>query len=734
MNEIRNILFVELLGGIGDILIALPAIHGLARSHPLAQMTVLTFAPGHELLETDPLIHRVICAAKGEARSSVDQLLAEEQFDLIVSDTTYDGIAEAIANSATPHTVTNLWRSPPADEWVGDRFVNILKTEGWIAVDTHSSLPQLHITTTERQTARQLLGASYRPLIFLCSDAGMSIKRWSVDRFITLGKALQQQYGATLMVPVGADLEAAQQIVDGIGGTAQLWPRGSLRSIAAAIAEADLMIAADTGMARIAAALNVPTITLFGPSWHGRYGQPAPHINLQGFPECPERLIHNFTEQRCWYSGACPFDWETCLDDISPDDVLNACRSVLHPEQRPHQNPEQSSQITALSLSTVNALNSPVSPISWQAIQKLLVIRLDNIGDVIMTSPVLRSLRENLPNAHMTLMASPAGSLTAPLLPWVDEVLPWRVLWQDLGRLAFDPDREWNLIDTLKQRQFDAAIILTSFSQSPHPAAFVCALAGIPVRVGESKEQDVGTLTHAVSPLPDSVHQVDRNLHVVESLGLSVRDRRLALYVSESERQQVKPQFLKDSSPYILLNPWTSCASRNYDPTRFAEAARELHQITGWPIVVTGVEKDRDRAPLLLTTIGNGAIDAVGATSLSELVALVAEAQLVLTNNTSTMHIADAMGTPNVVLFAGTELESQWRPRHSPSRLLRRPTVCNPCYAFTCPYQLECLDIAPEVVVQAALKLLSEGGQVSSHRIRDIGSDLRQSSPIGSPQ
>jgi ADP-heptose:LPS heptosyltransferase len=93
---------------------------------------------------------------------------------------------------------------------------------------------------------------------------------------------------------------------------------------------------------------------------------------------------------------------------------------------------------------------------------------------------------------------------------------------------------------------------------------------------------------------------------------------------------------------------------------------------------------------------------------LSDLVALIAKAQLVLTNNTSTMHIADATGTPNVVLFAGTEQERQWRPRHSPSRLLRRSTVCSPCYAFTCPYNLQCLDIAPETVVAAGLDLLRQ--------------------------
>lgn len=692
MDLIDRILFVELLGGIGDIVIALPAIQALKRSHPNAHLTVLTFAPGDELLHHHSCIDRVIVAAKGQARQTIDRLLANEFFDLIVSDTNYDGIAAAIDRIAAKCSVTNLWRSPPPDQFVSDRFLEILLTEGFIAIEQAHYQPQIYLTAAEQQAARTRLGAAYRPLIVLYSDAGMAIKRWSVSNWIALGRTLQQQFGATIGVPIGSNVEQAEQIVRAIGGTAQLWQRGSLRQLAAGMAIADLVIAADTGAVRIAAALNVPTITLFGPSWHGRYGQPAPHINLQGYPACPERIIQNFTEQHCWYDGVCPIaDWHTCLADISVATVLEAARSLLTKvdtePQTPISHPIPANSTTAL---------------EWRSVQNLLVMRLDNIGDVIMTSPALRALRTNLPEAKITLLASPGGALTAELLPWIDDVLSWRVLWQDLGRLDFDPDRERQLIQTLHDRQFDAAIIFTSFSQSPHPAALICALAGIPLRLGESKEQDIGTLTHAIAPTPDELHQAERNLCLIESVGFQVPDRSLTL--------QLKPQTsnLKLQNSYILLNPWTSCQSRNYDTDRFAVAAQQLSNITSWSVVVTGVEKDRDRSQTLFEQLGSCAIDAIGKTTLIELVELVANAKLVLTNNTSTMHIADATRTPNVVLFAGTELECQWRPRHSPSRLLRRPTVCNPCYAFTCPYDLQCLNILPETIVAAGLELLGK--------------------------
>lgn len=348
----------------------------------------------------------------------------------------------------------------------------------------------------------------------------------------------------------------------------------------------------------------------------------------------------------------------------------------------------------------------------WSTVQNILVMRLDNIGDVIMTSPVLRSMKQNLPHSHLTLMASPGGSLAAPLLPWVDDVLTWRVLWQDLGRLEFDPAREWQLIETLRLRKFDAVIILTSFSQSPHPAGLIACLAGIPIRVGESKEIGDGILTHEIPSAPDELHQVERNLRLIESVGFHVSDRALQIEIptnaTRSAMQRLTQHGLFDRDPFIVLNPWTSCQSRNYDAERFAIAARQLADQTNWKIIVTGVEKDRENSGVVIDILGDRAIDLIGRTTLSELAALVANARLLLSNNTSTMHLADATRTPSVILFAGTELECQWQPRNGQARLLRQPTPCRPCYAFTCPYNLECLDIDPQTVVNAALELLQE--------------------------
>jgi len=334
---VQTILFIELLGGIGDVLIALPAIQALGRAYPQAKLTVLTFAPGGELITSDPLIHAVVCLDRQQnhaphlVRNAVEALLKRDRFDLIVSDTNYGGIDVLLQQSHTSRVVTNLWRSPPPDQKVDDRFLHILQAEGLIT-PADIAPAQLHLLPAEPLHMQQQLGTIAQPLVVLYPDAGMAIKRWSTANFVRVGQALQQQYNATLVVPVGSDPEQSAQIVEAMGGTALVWAQGTLRELAALMATAALVIAADTGPARIAAALQTPTMTLFGPSWHDRYGQPAPHVNLQGYPDCPERNIGNFTMQRCWDSGECPFDrWQTCLEDISPAQVLAAAAPFLQP-------------------------------------------------------------------------------------------------------------------------------------------------------------------------------------------------------------------------------------------------------------------------------------------------------------------------------------------------------------------------------------------------------------------
>lgn len=352
----------------------------------------------------------------------------------------------------------------------------------------------------------------------------------------------------------------------------------------------------------------------------------------------------------------------------------------------------------------------------WRGVRRLLVMRPDNIGDVVIAGPTLRAIRTAWPEAHVTLLASRAGAQVAPMLPWIDEVIVARPVWQDIGGpgggpgggLSFDPVREAAFIADLAARNFDAAILLTSFSQSPHAPATACLLAGIPLRLGESLEDGAGLLTHMpATPTPVAAHQADRNLRLVEAIGVPVADRDLALAIPDAARE-VARTWRHDAGvgDYLVLAPFASCSARTYPPDRAARATRLVAEADGLQVVLCGAPGDRERAAPLLDLLGSVGHDAVGATDLATYAALIDEAALAVTSNTSALHLADACRTPVLVAYSGTELESQWRPRAARHRLLRVPTPCSPCYLLRCPIGLPCLDIAAEKMAEAG-RLLS---------------------------
>jgi lipopolysaccharide heptosyltransferase II len=359
-------------------------------------------------------------------------------------------------------------------------------------------------------------------------------------------------------------------------------------------------------------------------------------------------------------------------------------------------------------------------------LQRILAIRLDNIGDVIMLGPALRSLRAALPQAHISLLASPAGSQAAALLPWIDQVITWRAVWQELSSSSeFGAERERELIDILHKGQYDAAFIFTSFSQSPFPPAYACYLAEIPIRIGHSKEFGGQTLTHAGSPPPDSGHQVDRNLALIEMTGFPAAGNHLELHIPHkavlSADRLLAQAGLDPDEHFILLAPGASCSARRYDARRFAEVARSLPALTGLPVVIVGSHREAETIGPVTQSAGQVRQDAiislVGQTSVLELAALIQRSKLVIANNSASLHMADAFNRPMVILYSGTEYLTQWEPRQAPSRLLKVPTDCSPCYSFQCPFSMECLDIHPQDVLESCLTLLGEETKSESWQV-----------------
>jgi ADP-heptose:LPS heptosyltransferase len=349
--------------------------------------------------------------------------------------------------------------------------------------------------------------------------------------------------------------------------------------------------------------------------------------------------------------------------------------------------------------------------------QRVLAMRLETIGDVVMLGPALRTLREQLPGAEITLMTSSEASQAASLLPSVDHILVHDTPWQD-GSSAnvLSSQEEVDLIYRLREAQFSIAVIFTNLSQSPAAAAYVCYMAGIPYRVGFSKERTEGMLSHTLSYPPDETHQVDRDLSLLEAIGIYAQSHRPELYIPDGVQERANELLhtvhINPHLPYIVLAPGASCSARRYDPVRFAEATRILAAQTELQLVIVGDSREAESLePVLKVAEENlyGNLHSlVGKTTVPELAAIIRQASLTIAHNSAPMHIADAFQCPMVILYSGTDLVSQWMPRNAPARLLCHPVFCSPCYNVVCPFEMKCLDIRPEEVAIAALEMLDE--------------------------
>lgn len=337
----------------------------------------------------------------------------------------------------------------------------------------------------------------------------------------------------------------------------------------------------------------------------------------------------------------------------------------------------------------------------WASARRVLVVRPDNVGDVLMTGPVFRALRAAAPAATLDLLASPAGAAAAALLPEVDGVVTASVSWQQLdlvpGSNPTDPDAA--LVDDLAARGYDAAVVLTSFSQSPWPAAEVLRRAGVPVRVGMSKEFGGGLLTHWVPAPPDEEHQVDRMLGLLAAVGVPSRGVELAVRIPDDAATPLAVV----GSRYAVVAPGASCPSRRWPAERFAAVVAEL-AADGLTVVVSGTEREAD---LVEAVAGDVGVPIAGGLGLGDLAALLAGAEVVVANNSGGVHLADAVRAPVVELFAGTETVDQYRPRSTRAEVLTRPVACAPCRQLVCPFDQECLAVTPAEVLAAARRLRS---------------------------
>jgi ADP-heptose:LPS heptosyltransferase len=328
---------------------------------------------------------------------------------------------------------------------------------------------------------------------------------------------------------------------------------------------------------------------------------------------------------------------------------------------------------------------------------RVLVARLDSLGDVLLAGPAVRAVARC---AEVTMLVRSGLAKAAELLPGVDDVVEFDAAW-----VLFDPppihrDAIADLLEAVEARHFDAALVLTSFHQSPLPLALLLRLAQVPW-IGAICEDYPGSLLDLRHHVTDGLAESERYLSLARAAGFPADQMGARLAV-----RQPLPDVTAwvGTEPYVVLHPGAAVPARRPTATHSRAIVAALLS-AGHRVIVTG---SADETTLTGYVAGEAASDLGGQLSVAELAAVLGRADVVVAPNTGPAHLAAAVGTPVVSLFAPVVASSQWAPYGVPRVLLgdqQAPCRGTRMRACTIPDHPCLTSIRPSEVVAAVAEL-----------------------------
>ena len=312
------------------------------------------------------------------------------------------------------------------------------------------------------------------------------------------------------------------------------------------------------------------------------------------------------------------------------------------------------------------------------------------MGDTILTYPTVQKLKSLFPHSHLAILVPSHLIDLWKTFPYADEIIPFQKkrgfgsIWEDL-----------NLSQSLKERNFDLAIIFPRSFRS----AFQAYLARIPIRIGYQDEGRSLFLTHGIRRTEEirRSHRVHYFQKLTDSLGQAEGSSSPRIFLREEDRkwaeQKLRDLGIQDGRPLIGMNPGATYGlAKCWYPERFGELGKRLFEKWKATLLLFGKEEERPIAKEILQHLKEGGIDLIGKTNLLQLAALLERCQLIVTNDTGTMHVATAVGTPVVALFGSTDPSTTgpWGDGHI---VIRKDVPCSPCLKRICPTDHRCMEL-----------------------------------------
>ncbi|GGR13163.1 hypothetical protein GCM10010168_33680 [Actinoplanes ianthinogenes] len=301
----------------------------------------------------------------------------------------------------------------------------------------------------------------------------------------------------------------------------------------------------------------------------------------------------------------------------------------------------------------------------------VLAVRSDSAGDVLVTGPAIRALAHH--SERVVLLCGPRGRAAADLLPGVDEIIEWRLPWIDPRPDPVDAAGLAALTERIRAAGVDEAVVFTSYHQSALPLALLLRTAGVG-RITAISEDYPGSLLDVRHRVPAGVPEPERARSVAAAAGFGLPG-------DDDGGLRVRGVHRTGPGDYVVVHPGASVEARSCPPENLRQIVHAL-ALAGHRVLVTAGPGER---PLAAYVKGSLA-DLAEPTTLTDLAHLLAGAACLVVGNTGPAHLAAAVGTPVVSLFAPTVPYAQWGPYRVPAvRLGQAGAACRDTRATTCP-------------------------------------------------
>lgn len=346
--------------------------------------------------------------------------------------------------------------------------------------------------------------------------------------------------------------------------------------------------------------------------------------------------------------------------------------------------------------------------------RRILIVRTDRVGDVLLSTPVLAALRRRFPRAHMAMLVRPYAKEVVAGHPHLDEVLCDDRWGKHHGLWGF-----FRLVQEIRVRRFDTALVL----RPTWRIALLVWLARIETRVGTGYRVYQFLFNRRVYEHRrwGQKHEVEYNLslaravgapggHFAPSMAVSAADDRVA-------QELLRAWSVGPDDRLALVHPGSGGSARDWTPEGFARLADELMERGVARVILSSGQADDAVFSQVLRLMQRGPLTFPRPLSLKELAALIARCHVVVTNSTGPMHMATAMGTPVVALFCPIRACSpqRWGPWGEGHVVIMPPVPsCKGCRGRRCPHYDCMAKISVEEVFSAVRRMLDE----DSHRLK----------------